>query len=103
MAARRRYAALGDFLDGYLHQDFKAEDRDAPGAARAFARVATDARRRSVTTDLRRWLAHAHGKQADAWRRDLASIGGAWRPESLAAVRELVSIIDPAGGVSRET
>ena len=92
---RRRYAALGDFLDGYLHQDFRAEHRDAAGAARAFARAATDAERKQVASDLRRWLANSRGKQAAEWRADLGSIGGAWQAPSLATIETLVAIIAP--------
>lgn len=93
--AKRRYAALGDFLDGYLHQDFRSEHRDALGAARAYARAASETERKRVAADLRRWLTNSRGKLASEWRADLGSIGGAWQAPSLAAIEMLLGIIAP--------
>ncbi len=91
----RSYAALARFLDGYLHQDFRIEHRSAAGAARAFARVASEREQRDVVRQLRRFIDSADEKSPAEWQHALTGIGGAWRPDSLDDLRALLPILRP--------
>lgn len=80
----KQYPALARFLDGYLHQDFRAEHRTARAAATAFVRDATDAEVRRVAFELDRFMAAIAERPWDERRDALSRVGGAWRPATVA-------------------
>lgn len=91
MTERRRRprpsATLQRFLDGYLHQDFRLEHGDAVAAARAFAGDASEAERRWARAALDRFTEWARTVDEAAWRAEWKTLGGAWRPADLGAIR----------------
>lgn len=93
---KRGYAALARFLDGYLHQDFKAEHEDAAGAARAFARDAKPAEVAKVVAQLRAFRSWADDVKTETWRERLAALGGAYWPRSPVAFTELAEAMERA-------
>ena len=80
----KSYPALARFLDGYLHQDFKAEHRTARAATTAFIRDATDREVARVAKEFDRFMAAIASRPWDDRRDALARIGGAWRPATVA-------------------
>lgn len=94
-AATPAYPALGRFLDGYLHQDYRLEHESPVEAARAFRRDATAAQEARVAAELERFLAAAAEWPEERWQRALVRIGGAWRPEALDDLRALLVAFRP--------
>jgi len=90
----RKSVALQRFLDGYLHQDFRLEHRDAADAAAAFAAEANGRERRWTAEALWRFAAWAEEVDEDTWRTAWKAQGGAWRPPGIDAIRALAGVIE---------
>lgn len=84
---------LSILLDGYFHEDFRAEYGDHEGAARAFVRDASDDERSEAVAALERFLAWAATVPRVSWQDALAAAGGAWRPRSLGPLREVLAVL----------
>lgn len=90
LTACRRLGALGEWVRGYLHEDYAAEYGGAAGAARAFCREASPAERRRLRAD---W--HAFRTLTEGWRVDdvavmlTTGLGGSWIPSS---ARDLAAV-----------
>ena len=98
MTPRRRIAtirraqvpALTNFARAYLHQDFEAEYGSAEGAAAAFSADASEAERADLAREIERLTTTAARWSLAALQRFMTrEIGGAWRPESVEAVKAL--------------
>ena len=85
--------ALGMLLDGYFHEDFRAEYGGHEGAARAFVRDASLDERRAAAEALARFIEWADGVERPRWQAGLRRFGGAWRPRSLLSLREVLAIL----------
>jgi hypothetical protein len=77
-------------LDGYFHQDFRAEHGTHESAARAFAREASPDELRAARTALEAFLSWAEGLETETWQAALSAAGGAWRPRSVGPLREVL-------------
>lgn len=86
-------SGLSLLLDGYFHEDFRAEHGTHEAAARAFARDASAEEVAEATWALRTFLEWAAGVEREAWQDALHRAGGAWRPRSLEPVREVLTIL----------
>ncbi|MEO6396904.1 MAG: contact-dependent growth inhibition system immunity protein [Tepidiformaceae bacterium] len=89
----RQYPALARFLDGYLHQDFRAEHRTARAAVTAFIRDATDAEVRRVALEFDRSMAAIADWPWDERRDALSRVGGAWRPATVAELAAIQAVL----------
>ncbi|MFN8618066.1 MAG: contact-dependent growth inhibition system immunity protein [Dehalococcoidia bacterium] len=78
---------LSLMLDGYFHEDFRAEYGGHEGAARAFVRDASGEERSESAAALDQLLAWATDVPRARWQEALGAAGGAWRPRSLAPLR----------------
>jgi hypothetical protein len=81
---------LALLLDGYFHEDFRAEHGTHEAAARAFAREASPRELRAAREALETFLAWAERVETPAWQAALTATGGSWRPRSLAPLREVL-------------
>ncbi len=84
---------LALMLDGYFHQDFRAEHGDHEGAARAFLLDASVEERSEARSALEGFLRWASGMRRDDWQDALAAAGGAWRPRSLRPLHDVLAIL----------
>lgn len=84
---------LSLMLDGYFHEDFRAEYGGHEGAARAFVRDASGEERSDAAAALDQLLGWATGVPRARWQETLGAAGGAWRPRSLAPLREVLAIL----------
>jgi hypothetical protein len=91
----KRFAALSDFMSGYLHQDFQLE-HDTPAAAyRAYVADAGGREIAALKRDSRQFLDWSAKQSWPAMRDAFADLGGAWRPSSRTALeRFLAAMID---------
>ena len=87
------FSGLALLLDGYFHEDFRAEHGDHQGAARAFVGDASASERVAATAALERFLEWAPGVPRIRWQEALEAVGGAWRPRSLSPLREVIAIL----------
>lgn len=87
------FAGLALLLDGYFHEDFRAEHGDHEGAARTFARDASGEERAEARASLERFLQWAAGVRREEWQGALGAAGGAWRPRSLGPLREVLAVL----------
>lgn len=87
------FGGLALILDGYFHQDFRAEYGGHEGAARAFVRDASAEERSDAAAALACFLEWAAGVPKGRWQDALGAAGGAWRPRSLAPLREVLAIL----------
>lgn len=85
------YPALTKMLDGYFHQDMLVECGGPAAAARTYARDATAAERAAAARELARFIQATSGLPLAEVRRLLGGLGGAWRPPSEAALREVLA------------
>ena len=81
--------AMAVLLDGYFHEDFRAEHGGHEAAARAFVQEASAAEREAAKLALEAFLSWAEGVSRDVWQRALRRAGGSWRPRSLGPLREV--------------
>src|SRR5947199_5477393 len=74
------YAALSNFLRGYLHQDAAVESGSAEAAARAFRRDADERETAIVRAELDRLLAATNDRAFSELARILEEkLGAGWR------------------------
>jgi hypothetical protein len=85
---------LSAFLSGYLHQDFLLEYDTPADALAGFLAECSPAERKGLAKDWRMFAAAVQGRRWPAVRTVFASLGGAWRPPSKAALDRLFSILD---------
>ncbi len=88
------FGGLGLMLDGYFHQDFRAEHGDHEGAARAFVHDASSEEREEARAALVGFIDWAGGVTREAWQDALSETGGAWRPRSLRPLRDVLFILE---------
>jgi len=91
------FPALGEFLSGYLHEDYVLDYASPAQAAQAFAREASAIELRRLKQD-----AVTFGERTNQWRladvrSALRTLGSAWTPRNRAAMVELLSVIAGAG------
>lgn len=84
---------LGLLLDGYFHQDFRAEHGTHEAAAKTFATEASPEELAEARNALEGFLAWAPGVARSAWQEALVRTGGAWQPRSLEPLREVLAIL----------
>ena len=101
--ARRRMAptppleGLALILDGYFHEDFRAEHGSHEGAARAFVRDASQEEVTEARVALEAFINWADGVPREAWQEALLRAGGSWQPRTLAPLREVSAILAAPG------
>ena len=88
------FSGLALLLDGYFHQDFRAEHGDHEGAAQAFVRDASGEERSAATAAMGKFLVWAARVPRARWLEALGAAGGAWRPRSLAPLRDVLAILE---------
>lgn len=95
------FAALRDFLRGYLHEDYRSEYGSPEQAAAAFRNEADDAECISAASQLARFLALTRALPAEEtlhlFRQEL---GSGWNPGSVNALRELQSALERNQGAT---
>ncbi len=92
-AATPDLPGLALLLDGYFHEDFRAEHGDHEGAARTFAREASASERAEAVAALQRFVSWAEEVSVEEWQEALGMAGGSWRPRSLGPVREVLEAV----------
>jgi contact-dependent growth inhibition (CDI) system CdiI-like immunity protein len=80
------FAALREFVRGYLNQDFADEYGSAAAAARAFCEDASENERAQVAKEWKVFVDGTAGMDANGVNRKLAELGAGW---SLTSVSEL--------------
>jgi CdiI immunity protein len=87
---RAQVPALANFARAYLHEDFEAEYGSPEGAAAAFSADASETERADLARDIAHLTTNAGRWSVAALQRFMTrEIGGAWRPESVDAVKAL--------------
>lgn len=89
-----RFPHLAAFLAGYLHQDFVLDHQTPAGALKAFLNDAGPKDRTALAAD---WKAFRSAIEGAGWRETkeaLAALGGAWRPDSRAALLALFAALE---------
>lgn len=91
------FAALREFMEGYLHQDFVAIYGSLENAAMEFRRDADPIQAESVLSEWRQFLLVMEGKPLEEVQRALRSqLGSAWHPTSLADLDRLTKALETA-------
>lgn len=90
-ASMGAYDRLGQFLDRYLHQDFRAEYVTHKAAARAFRANASPVEVAAVLEELETFLAWAETVPTHEWQAVWATLGGRWNPRSIGPLRAMVT------------
>ena len=91
---RADYPTLGDYLPGYLHQDFGAEYGTPAEAVKAFVDDASGDEIEQVSEEWGALRALFAGRPIAEIQAALTALGCAWRPESeeeLKSVDEILS------------
>ena len=88
------YPVLASLLDGYLHQDFRAEYGSAREAALAYIREATPANRALAGEEVGRLRSSLAGRPLSEWRAAMLKIGGAWWPRSMREVEGVLALLE---------
>lgn len=101
LPSAKDYPALARFLDGYLHQDFKAEHRTARAATTAFIRDATDREVAQAANELDRFMDAIESRPWTGRRDAVARIGGAWRPATVAELAAIQAALRAAADRTR--
>lgn len=84
---------LSLLLDGYFHQDFRAEHGTHEVAAKVFADEASPDELADARSALSAFLAWAGSEKRAIWQEALTGAGGAWQPRSLEPLREVLGIL----------
>lgn len=92
-AAMGDYDHFGKFLDGYLHEDFRAQYETHKGAARAFREEAAAEDVAAVLAELEAFLGWAETVPTRVWQAELTGLGGRWKPRSMGPLRGLVGAL----------
>ena len=86
----KEYAALVNFLRGYLHQDAATEHGSAAAAARAFRKDADERETIIVRTELERLLSATEGLPFSQLQRMLEQdLGSAWHFRNREEIEQL--------------
>ncbi len=89
------FAALRDFLRGYLHEDYRSEYGSPEKAAAAFSAEAEKAECGAAAAQLARFLELTRAKPPEQtlhlFRQEL---GSGWTPGSVNALRELQAALE---------
>ena len=91
-----RLEGLAQMLDGYFHEDFRAEYGSHQGAARAFVEDTSQEEAAEARAALEAFIAWADGVPRDAWQESLVEAGGSWQPRTLRPLREVLGILAEA-------
>jgi len=78
------FAALREFVRGYLNQDFEDEYGSAAGAARAYCEDANAGERARVAKEWKAFVDGTAGDDVDAVNKRLAELGAAWSVTGMA-------------------
>jgi CdiI immunity protein len=73
-----KFAALREFVRGYLNQDFGDEYGSATGAAKAYCDDASEAERARVAKEWKAFVDGTAGDGVDAVNEKLAELGAGW-------------------------
>ena len=92
-AAMGAYDRLGQFLDGYLHEDFRAEYATHKAAARGYRAEASQEEVAAVREELQAFIAWAETVPTHEWQALFVTLGGRWKPRSLGPLRGMVSAL----------
>lgn len=84
---------LALLLDGYFHQDFRAEHGTHEAAARAFVAEASPEELTEAKSSLDDFLLWAVSVKRATWQDALTRTGGGWQPRSLEPLREVLAIL----------
>jgi hypothetical protein len=88
------FAALRDFLRGYLHEDYRSEYGSPEKAAAAFLAEADTRERGAAAAQLARFLEFTHALPSEEtlhlFRQEL---GSGWNPGSVNALRGLLTAL----------
>jgi hypothetical protein len=84
-------------LDGYFHEDFRAEHGTHEAAARAFAAEASVVEREAARSALEAFIAWGETMPLQRWQDALGAAGGSWRPRSLGPLRDVLRELEEAG------
>jgi len=87
------YPGLSLLLDGYFHEDFRAEHGSHESAARAFRGEASGQELHSAAASLVEFIAWAETVPVDEWQDALGALGGSWRPRSLGPLRDVLEVL----------
>ena len=87
------YAALSNFLRGYLHQDAAVEYGSPATAARQFRKDADERETAVVHSELERLLSEAARLSASDLSRMLETLGSSWRFRSREEVEQLLDAL----------
>lgn len=93
MTGTPAFEGLATLLDGYFHEDFRAEHGSHEGAARAFVRDASPAEREEARTGLAAFIEWAESVSRARWQDALGAAGGSWRPRSLGPLHEVLALL----------
>jgi hypothetical protein len=83
------FAALREFVRGYLNQDFADEYGSAAGAAKAFCEDASEPERAKVSAEWNAFVDGTAGRDVDAVNKSLVKLGSGW---NVVAVNELDAV-----------
>jgi hypothetical protein len=83
------FAALREFVRGYLNQDFEDEYGSAAGAARAYCADANDAESARVAKEWKAFVDGTAGDGVAAVNEKLAELGAEW---NVVAVKDLDAV-----------
>ena len=90
------FAALRDFLRGYLHEDYRAEYGSPEAAASAFRAEAAPAEQAAVAAQFARFLELTHNlPPAETLQLFRQELGSGWHPGSPHALHNLRAALRP--------
>jgi hypothetical protein len=87
------FVALGDFLRGYLHQDWKQEHGSFEYAAQQFCDDADSEQRSRVHTEWQEFVESTKGQPLDEIARRLRKLGSAWQPSKMADLDAITRVL----------
>lgn len=76
------YPRLGEFFDGYLHQDFRDEYGSAVAAAKAYCDDGSHQQVVEAQSEWARLRKNLAGQSMGKWQEALRKLGGAWQPQT---------------------
>jgi hypothetical protein len=88
-AGKGEFAALREFVRGYLNQDFEDEYGSAAEAAKAYCEDASEEERTRTAKEWKAFVDGTAGDDADAVNRKLAGLGAGW---NVLAVKDLDAV-----------
>lgn len=91
--APRDFAALQDFLRGYLHQDWKLEHGSPEQAAQHFWDDAGPEQRAQLTAQWQEFVASAKNQPLEEIARRLTKLGSAWQPSRASDLDDITRVL----------